>query len=88
MRKGRALALQPWELVVEEAEEERLSWKQSAERQAVEGGPPRKCAHRAARPSEATPEFGRLFQALIQTNTDTQIVCTLEGPRFAQRPSS
>lgn len=35
---GRALALQPWELVVEKAAKERLAGKQNASRQAAEGG--------------------------------------------------
>lgn len=70
MRNGRALALQSWELVAEKVEEERLSWKQNAERRAAEGGALHRCAHRAASSSGVTPEFGRLFQSLIQINTE------------------
>lgn len=62
VRNGRALALQPWEPVVEKAEEERLPWKQNAERQAAEGGSLHKCAHGAASSSAVTPELGRLVQ--------------------------
>lgn len=62
MRNGRALALQPWEPVVEKTEEERLPWKQNAERQAVEGGPLHKRAHGAASSSAVPPELGRLVQ--------------------------
>jgi hypothetical protein len=57
---GRALALQPWELVLEKAEGERLARKQNAR-----GRPPHSCAHGAASSSDGTPEFGRLFQSLI-----------------------